>query len=46
MKVTNPREIAYTFRNYARKIHAKALPSDPSFLRIGLACGKVYRLFS
>ncbi|KAF8886382.1 squalene synthase [Infundibulicybe gibba] len=41
MRSTNPREVAYMFRDYARKIHAKALPSDPNFLRISVACGKI-----
>ncbi|TFK48357.1 farnesyl-diphosphate farnesyltransferase [Heliocybe sulcata] len=41
MRSTNPRECAYMFRDYARKIHAKASPSDPNFLRLSVACGKI-----
>jgi len=41
MRSTNPRECAYMFRDYARKIHAKAHPADPNFLRISVACGKI-----
>jgi farnesyl-diphosphate farnesyltransferase len=32
--------------DYARKIHSKALPSDPNFLRISVACGKVRDLLT
>lgn len=41
MRSTNPREVALIFKTYARSIHAKALPSDPSFLRISVACAKI-----
>ncbi|RDB27766.1 Squalene synthase [Hypsizygus marmoreus] len=41
MRSTNPREVAIIFCEYARKIHAKAIPSDPNFLRISIACGKI-----
>ncbi|KJA22820.1 hypothetical protein HYPSUDRAFT_40602 [Hypholoma sublateritium FD-334 SS-4] len=41
MRATNPREVGLIFREYARKIHAKALPSDPNFIRISIACGKI-----
>ena len=41
MRSTNPRDVAYMFRDYARDIHAKAVPADPNFLRISVACGKV-----
>jgi len=41
MRATNPREMAYLFREYARKIHAKASPADPNFLRLSVACGKI-----
>ena len=41
MKSTNPRDVALIFRDYSRKIHARALPEDPSFLRISVSCGKV-----
>jgi farnesyl-diphosphate farnesyltransferase len=41
MRSTNPREVSLIFREYARKIHAKALPRDPNFIGISVACGKV-----
>nr|QIJ32332.1 squalene synthase [Sanghuangporus baumii] len=41
MRSTNPRDVAYIFRDYARDIHAKAVPSDPNFLAISVACGKI-----
>jgi len=41
MRSTNPREVALMFRHYARIIHHKAVPSDPNFLRISIACGKI-----
>lgn len=41
MRSTNPREVAYIFRDYCRKIHTKAVPQDPNFLRISVACGKI-----
>jgi farnesyl-diphosphate farnesyltransferase len=41
MRSTNPREVGLIFREYARKIHAKAIPSDPNFIRISVACGKI-----
>ncbi|KAJ6480977.1 farnesyl-diphosphate farnesyltransferase [Mycena sanguinolenta] len=41
MRSTNPREVAHIFRDYARKIHARARPEDPNFIRIGVACGKI-----
>jgi len=41
MRSTNPREVGLIFRDYARSIHAKASPKDPSFIRISVACGKI-----
>lgn len=41
MRSTNPREVGFIFREYARRIHTKAVPSDPNFIRISVACGKV-----
>ncbi|EEB89993.1 hypothetical protein MPER_11859 [Moniliophthora perniciosa FA553] len=40
MRSTNPRDVAGIFRTYCRKIHAKASPADPNFLKISVACGK------
>lgn len=42
MRSTNPRDVGLIFRDYARKIHAKAVPSDPNFIRLSIACGKVH----
>ncbi|KIJ98223.1 hypothetical protein K443DRAFT_9336 [Laccaria amethystina LaAM-08-1] len=39
MRFVNPKEI---FRDYARKIHAKAVTADPNFLWISVACEKVF----
>ena len=41
MRSTNPRDVAYMFRDYARKIHSKAVSADPNFLAISIACGKI-----
>ncbi|PPQ82878.1 hypothetical protein CVT25_009696 [Psilocybe cyanescens] len=41
MRSTNPREVGLVFREFARKIHAKAVPSDPNFILISIACGKI-----
>ncbi|KAJ7103958.1 isoprenoid synthase domain-containing protein [Mycena belliarum] len=41
MRSTNARTVGLLFRDYARKIHARALPSDPNFMRISVACGKI-----
>lgn len=41
MRATNPRDVAHMFRDYARKIHAKSTPKDPSFVKISITCGKV-----
>ncbi|CCM00589.1 uncharacterized protein FIBRA_02625 [Fibroporia radiculosa] len=41
MRSTNPRDVAYIFRDYARKIHRKATPEDPSYIKISVACAKI-----
>ncbi|KAF7322208.1 hypothetical protein MKEN_00745500 [Mycena kentingensis (nom. inval.)] len=41
MRSTNPREVSLIFRDFARKIHARAIPQDPNFMKIAVACGKV-----
>ncbi|KAJ7181136.1 farnesyl-diphosphate farnesyltransferase [Mycena filopes] len=41
MRSTNPREVSIIFREYARRIHARATPRDPSFIGISVACGKI-----
>jgi farnesyl-diphosphate farnesyltransferase len=45
MRSTNPREVSLIFREYARKIHARAVPSDPNFIRLSVACCKVLSPF-
>lgn len=37
----NPRDVAYCFVKYARKIHAKVKVEDPNFLKLSIACGKI-----
>ncbi|KAF8318742.1 farnesyl-diphosphate farnesyltransferase [Clavulina sp. PMI_390] len=41
MKSTNPRDVAYMFRDFTRELHAKAVPSDPYFVKISIMCGKI-----
>jgi len=41
MRSTNPRDVALIFKEHARSIHAQTSPSDPSFLRISVACSKI-----
>jgi len=41
MRCTNMREVALIFREYARKIQAKAIRSDPNFIGISIVCGKI-----
>ncbi|EMC94468.1 hypothetical protein BAUCODRAFT_73663 [Baudoinia panamericana UAMH 10762] len=39
----NLQVVCDVFRRYARKIHRKNSPRDPSFLEISIACGKIER---
>ncbi|KAH7106306.1 farnesyl-diphosphate farnesyltransferase [Auriculariales sp. MPI-PUGE-AT-0066] len=41
MKSTNPRDVAYIFRDYARTIRQKAIPADPSYMRICVATSRI-----
>ncbi|CDO70138.1 hypothetical protein BN946_scf184783.g22 [Trametes cinnabarina] len=41
MRSTNPRDVALIFRHYSRVIHARAVPEDPNFIKLSVACGKV-----
>ncbi|WWC60475.1 farnesyl-diphosphate farnesyltransferase [Kwoniella dejecticola CBS 10117] len=41
LKATNPRDVSYIFRDYARKIHAKVHKDDPNLLKLSIACGKI-----
>lgn len=45
MGSTNPRDVAYKFRDYARKIHSKARPNDPSFIKIAVLAGRIEQWF-
>lgn len=41
MRATNPREVATIFIESAQRIHNKVKPSDPSFIRVSVACGQI-----
>ncbi len=41
MGSSNPRDVAYIFRDYMRKIHAKARANDPSFIKIAVLAGRI-----
>ncbi|WVF70700.1 farnesyl-diphosphate farnesyltransferase [Kwoniella sp. CBS 6097] len=41
LKATNPRDVAYIFRDYARLIHKKVHKEDPNLLKLSIACGKI-----
>ena len=41
MRSKNPRDVAYIFKEYAQKIHAKCTADDPSFIKIAAVCGRV-----
>ncbi|KAK4704240.1 farnesyl-diphosphate farnesyltransferase, partial [Phenoliferia sp. Uapishka_3] len=41
MGATNPRDVAYIFRDNVRKIHARARANDPSFIKIAVLSGRV-----
>ncbi|OAX38317.1 terpenoid synthase [Rhizopogon vinicolor AM-OR11-026] len=46
MRSTNTREVlALIFRKYARKIHHKAKPHDPNFLKISAMCCKIQQWY-
>ena len=38
----NLRMVCEVFKTYVRKIHKKNTPRDPNFLKISIACGKVW----
>ena len=42
----NLRKVCDVFRRYARAIHKKNTPRDPNFLKISIACGKVFLTLS
>ncbi|BGP12794.1 hypothetical protein JCM10213_008055 [Rhodosporidiobolus nylandii] len=41
LAATNPRDVAYLFRDYVRKIHARARANDPSFIKIAVLAGRI-----
>ncbi|PFH45558.1 hypothetical protein AMATHDRAFT_8988 [Amanita thiersii Skay4041] len=41
MQSTNPREVGLIFQHHVRRIHARANPRDPNYIRISVACGKI-----
>ncbi|GAA5913959.1 hypothetical protein JCM6882_002580 [Rhodosporidiobolus microsporus] len=41
LAATNPRDVAYLFRDYVRKIHARARAHDPSFIKIAVLAGRI-----
>jgi len=41
MESTNMRGVCEIFLRYTREIHRKSTPSDPNFLQISIACGKI-----
>ena len=41
MESTNLRSVCEIFLKYTREIHRKTTPSDPNFLRVSVACGKI-----
>ncbi|KIP07416.1 hypothetical protein PHLGIDRAFT_35427 [Phlebiopsis gigantea 11061_1 CR5-6] len=41
MRSKNPRDVAYIFKEYAQKIHAKCTADDPSFIKIAAVCGRI-----
>ena len=41
----NLRKVCDVFRRYVRAIHKRNTPRDPNFLKISIACGKVFLAF-
>ncbi|KAK0531971.1 bifunctional farnesyl-diphosphate farnesyltransferase/squalene synthase [Tilletia horrida] len=41
IRAVNPRDVAYTFLTYARKIHKKITPDDPNYVRWGVELGRI-----
>lgn len=41
LRSTNPRDVSFIFREYARKIHAKVQKDDPNLLKMSIACAKI-----
>ncbi|KAM0749885.1 farnesyl-diphosphate farnesyltransferase [Meredithblackwellia eburnea MCA 4105] len=41
LAATNPRDVAYIFRDHVRSIHKKCPSSDPSFVKLAVLAGRV-----
>ncbi|BEJ18102.1 hypothetical protein CspHIS471_0703790 [Cutaneotrichosporon sp. HIS471] len=41
LRSTNPRDVAFMFRDYARKIHAKVPKDEPNMLRFSISCARI-----
>lgn len=41
MCASNPRDVAYLFRDNLRSIHARARANDPSFVKLAVLAGRV-----
>ncbi|KAF7314154.1 Squalene synthase [Mycena chlorophos] len=41
MRSSTLEDVSLLFVEYARKMHAKARPDDPSFFKLSVACGKI-----
>ena len=40
-RATNPKDVAGIYLTYARKIRARVQPSDASFIKINVVCGRI-----
>lgn len=41
MSASNPRDVAFMFRDYAKAIHAKVPKDEPNMLRFSIACARI-----
>ncbi|PWZ00044.1 farnesyl-diphosphate farnesyltransferase [Testicularia cyperi] len=41
LKAVNPRDVAYTFQEYSRRIHKKISPADPNFVRWSVELARI-----
>lgn len=41
LKAVNPRDVAYTFLDYSRRIHSRLSPSDPNFVRWSVELARI-----
>jgi len=40
-RAVNPRDLSYIFVDFALKIHARLVPSDPSFVKLSVQIGQI-----